>query len=103
MHACAHAAAPPLAAAPYRSHSVASLPSPPPCLPAVAAVHDGYVLQKSVVSTPLAGRLLAQCMAGAVEGRGTTIRPRYEFTRREGHGGKLEARCMLALPPLPLF
>lgn len=57
----------------------------------MAAVHDGYVLQKSVVSTPLAGRLLAQCMAGAVEGRGTQIRPRYEFARKEGHGGKLEA------------
>ena len=26
----------------------------------MAAVHDGYVLQKSVVHTPLAGRLLSQ-------------------------------------------
>lgn len=56
----------------------------------VAAVHDGYVLQKSVVSTPLAGRLLSQCMAVAVEAKGSQIRPRYEFTRKEGPGGKLE-------------
>jgi hypothetical protein len=59
--------------------------------PAVSAVHDGFVLQKSVASTPLAGQLLSQCMAAAVESRGTPIRPRFEFTRREGHGGKLEA------------
>lgn len=32
----------------------------------------------------------AQCMAAAVEGKGTQIRPRYEFTRKEGPGGKLE-------------
>ncbi|EFN56038.1 hypothetical protein CHLNCDRAFT_145478 [Chlorella variabilis] len=57
---------------------------------AVAAVHDGYVLQKSAASTPLGGQLLSQCMAEAVEARGTQIRPRYEFTRKEGHGGKLE-------------
>ncbi|KAL4856209.1 Actin-related protein 4 [Chlorella vulgaris] len=56
----------------------------------VSAVHDGFVLQKSVASTPLAGQLLSQCMAAAVESRGTPIRPRFEFTRREGHGGKLE-------------
>lgn len=49
------------------------MPQPfPPCAPvAVAAVHDGYVLQKSVVSTPLAGRLLSQCMVATVEGKGT--------------------------------
>ncbi|PRW20870.1 Actin-related 4 [Chlorella sorokiniana] len=56
----------------------------------LAAVHDGYVLQKSVVHTPLGGRVLSQCMAAAVEAKGTQIRPRYEFTRREGPGGKLE-------------
>lgn len=58
----------------------------------MAAVHDGYVLQKSVVSTPLAGRLLSQCMAGAVAAKGTQLRPRYEFTRKEGPGGKMEVR-----------
>lgn len=56
----------------------------------LAAVHDGFVLQKSVVSTPLAGRLLSQCMVGAMDAKGAQIRPRYEFTRKEGHGGKLE-------------
>ena len=28
----------------------------------MAAVHDGYVLRKSVHSTPMGGRLLSQCM-----------------------------------------
>ncbi|KAL4451638.1 hypothetical protein ABPG75_007300 [Micractinium tetrahymenae] len=56
----------------------------------MAAVHDGYVLQKSVAATPLAGRLLAQCMAAAVEAKGTQIRPRYEFIRKEMASGKLE-------------
>ena len=134
----------------------------------MAAVHDGYVLQKSVVHTPLGGRLLSQvglapsgwlaphwlavlqrdrwgqpawrllgalckpakqhclaglvllladssqpwhatlppsycatppatmtqCMAAAVEAKGTQIRPRYEFSRKEGPGGKLEVRCV---------
>ena len=66
-----------------------SVPGPPPP-PAVSAVHDGFVLQKSVVSTPVAGRLLSQCMAAAVESRGAQIRPRFEFKRKEAPSGKLE-------------
>ena len=73
------------------AHPCLPLPAAP-CLPApaVAAVHDGFVLQKSVVSTPVAGRLLSQCMAAAVETRGTQIRPRFEFKRKEAASGKLE-------------
>ncbi|PSC76501.1 Actin-related 4 isoform B [Micractinium conductrix] len=56
----------------------------------LAAVHDGFLLQKSVLTSPLAGQLLAQCMAAALEARGNAVRPRYEFTRKEGPGGKLE-------------
>ena len=34
---------------------------------AVAAVHDGYVLRKSVHSSPMGGRLLSQCMQVRIE------------------------------------
>lgn len=58
----------------------------------MAAVHDGYLLQKSVVSVPLAGRTLARCMAGSVAAKGSQIRPRFEFRRKEGAGGSMEVR-----------
>ena len=56
----------------------------------MAAVHDGFVLQKSVVHTPLAGALLSTCMEAVSEAKGVTIRPRYEFLKKEGAGGKME-------------
>ena len=74
---------------------------PPTHPPAVAAVHDGYLLQKSVTAVPLAGRTLARCMAGCVAAKGAAIRPRFEFRRKEGAGGAMEARtvhaCMRAM------
>lgn len=49
----------------------------------MAAVHDGYVLNKSIVRTPVAGHLLNLCLQQSLESKGTTIRPRYEFRRVE--------------------
>mmetsp|Transcript_34825 Transcript_34825/g.98733 ORF Transcript_34825/g.98733 Transcript_34825/m.98733 type:complete len:456 (-) Transcript_34825:223-1590(-) len=58
----------------------------------VAAVHDGYVLQKSICRAPLGGATLNQCMQAAVEqGSSVEIRPRYAFTRKEGLTGVMEA------------
>lgn len=68
------------------------------CLPddsfcAVAAVHEGYVLQKSVCRAPLGGETLNQCMQSAVEhANNLEIRPRYSFTRKETFAGTWEVR-----------
>lgn len=57
---------------------------------AVSAVHDGYVLQKSIIRSPVAGHVLTQCMLQSVQARGAHIRPRYEFKRVDKGGGQLE-------------
>ena len=57
---------------------------------AVAAVHDGYVLRKSVISSPVGGRLLSQCMQASVQQRGMQIKPRFFFRRVETSPGKWE-------------
>ena len=64
------------------------LPTTPPpraghAATTVCAVHDGYVLQKSLVRTPLAGRLLTRCMVEAAEKGGAVLRPRYASKRVE--------------------
>ena len=54
----------------------------------MAAVHDGYVLKKSIIRSPLAGHLLTRCMQTAIEAKGTTVHPRYAFRRTETAPGK---------------
>ena len=58
--------------------------SPDVCL-AVSAVHDGYVLQKSITRSPLGGSLLTSCLLKAAEAimseKSLTIRPRYSIKR----------------------
>ncbi|BBN19194.1 actin-like protein 6A [Marchantia polymorpha subsp. ruderalis] len=56
----------------------------------VAAVHDGYVLQKAIVRSPIGGEFLTDCMLKALEGRGIAIRPRYSFKRKEVRPGEFE-------------
>lgn len=57
----------------------------------VAAVHDGYLLQKSVCRGPLGGSVLNRCMEAAVlQSCGAEIKPRYSFKRKEGEGGVME-------------
>lgn len=58
----------------------------------MAAVHDGYVLQKSIIRSPLAGHVLTQCMLQSVRARGAEVRPRYEFKRVDRGGGHFEVR-----------
>ena len=59
-------------------------------LPVVTAVADGFVLQKSVVKSPLGGHLLSQCMAQSVQRKGAVIRPSYSIKRSEISPGQLE-------------
>jgi actin-like protein 6A len=49
----------------------------------VAAVHDGYVLQKSVATSPIGGEFLTDCMMKSLESKGVVIRPRYSFKKKE--------------------
>ena len=56
----------------------------------VAAVHDGYVLHKSVARAPLGGALLARCMLHSVESKGVTVAPSYSFRRKERAPGQFE-------------
>lgn len=53
---------------------------------AVAGVHDGYVLTKSVSRSPVGGRLLNSCLQKAMEARGSQLRPRQTFKRVEKKG-----------------
>lgn len=57
----------------------------------VAAVHDGYVLMKSVIWAPLGGEILTECMRRCVDPEATIIKPRYEFRRVERSQGIFEA------------
>lgn len=65
-------------------------------LPAVAAVHDGYVLQKSIVRSPLGGKLLSQCMAQMMVNKGATIKPNYSFKRVETSPGQYQVTTYIS-------
>ena len=52
----------------------------------VSAVHDGYVLNKSIVRIPIGGSLLTQLLCQSIESKGTTIHPRYSFKRVDKAG-----------------
>ncbi|KAG8086743.1 hypothetical protein GUJ93_ZPchr0010g7718 [Zizania palustris] len=54
----------------------------------VAAVHDGYVLQKSVATSPISGEFLTDCMMKSLESKGVVIRPRYSFKKKEVSPGE---------------
>ncbi|KAJ6875152.1 hypothetical protein NC652_034777, partial [Populus alba x Populus x berolinensis] len=49
----------------------------------IAPVHDGYVLQKAVASSPIGGELLTDCLLKSLESKGVMIKPRYSFKRKE--------------------
>eukprot|EP01025_Chloroclados_australasicus_P069902 TRINITY_DN9952_c0_g1_i4.p1 TRINITY_DN9952_c0_g1~~TRINITY_DN9952_c0_g1_i4.p1 ORF type:complete len:296 (-),score=37.80 TRINITY_DN9952_c0_g1_i4:127-1014(-) len=53
----------------------------------VCGVHEGYVLQKSMVRSPVGGQLLTRCMQKCVEEKGTKIRPRWSLKKEEGPQG----------------
>ncbi|KAL3699170.1 hypothetical protein R1sor_017192 [Riccia sorocarpa] len=60
----------------------------------VAAVHDGYVLQKAIVRSPIGGEFLTDCMLKTLESRGITMRPRYSFKRKEIRPGEFELQVL---------
>ncbi|XP_050235722.1 actin-related protein 4-like [Mercurialis annua] len=57
----------------------------------VAPVHDGYVLQKAVLSSPIGGEFLTDCLLKSLESKGITIKPRYSFRRKENRPGEFQA------------
>lgn len=56
----------------------------------VAPVHDGYVLQKAVVSSPVGGEYLTDCLLKSLESKGIKIMPRYSFKRKEIRPGEFQ-------------
>ncbi|KAI8552772.1 hypothetical protein RHMOL_Rhmol06G0293600 [Rhododendron molle] len=56
----------------------------------IAPVHDGYVLQKAVQSSPIGGEFLSDCLMKSLESKGLTIKPRYSFKRKEIRPGEFQ-------------
>eukprot|EP00249_Psilotum_nudum_P017969 c26577_g1_i4 orf=1107-1967(-) len=56
----------------------------------VAAVHDGYVLQKAVVTSPIGGEVLTDCLLRSLERKGIVIKPRFSFKRKKVDMGEFE-------------
>ncbi|THU69828.1 hypothetical protein C4D60_Mb08t18520 [Musa balbisiana] len=56
----------------------------------IAAVHDGYVLQKAVSTSPIGGEFLTDCMMKSLESKGVMIKPRYSFKRKEIRPGEFQ-------------
>jgi actin-like protein 6A len=56
----------------------------------VAAVHDGYVLQKAIVKSAIGGDVLTECLLKTLESKGISIRPRFSFKRKEVRIGEFE-------------
>ncbi|KAH7663119.1 actin-like protein 6A protein [Dioscorea alata] len=57
----------------------------------VAAVHDGFVLQKAVSSSPIGGEFLSECMMKSLESKGIVLKPRYSFKRKEIRPGEFQS------------
>ncbi|XP_030535458.1 actin-related protein 4 [Rhodamnia argentea] len=57
----------------------------------VAPVHDGYVLQKGVATSPIGGEFLTDCLLKSLESKGIKIRPRYSFKRKEVRPGEFQS------------
>ncbi|KAJ8752123.1 hypothetical protein K2173_001798 [Erythroxylum novogranatense] len=56
----------------------------------IVPVHDGYVLQKAVGTSPIGGEFLTDCLIKSLEGKGITIKPRYSFKRKEIRPGEFQ-------------
>ncbi|KAI6683368.1 hypothetical protein NL676_029281 [Syzygium grande] len=56
----------------------------------VAPVHDGYVLQKAVATSPIGGDFLTDCLLKSLESKGIKIKPRYSFKRKEVRPGEFQ-------------
>lgn len=60
----------------------------------VAPVHDGYVLQKAVATSPVGGEFLSECLMKSLENKGITIKPRYSFKRKEIRPGEYQTAVL---------
>ncbi|GAA0147424.1 hypothetical protein Leryth_011964 [Lithospermum erythrorhizon] len=56
----------------------------------ITPVHDGFVLQKAVASSPIGGEFLTDCLIKSLEQKGITIKPRYSFKRKEVRPGEFQ-------------
>ncbi|XP_004515315.1 actin-related protein 4 isoform X1 [Cicer arietinum] len=56
----------------------------------VAPVHDGYVLQKAVATSPIGGEFLTDCLMKSLESKGIVMKPRYSFRRKEIRPGEFQ-------------
>ncbi|KAF7851910.1 hypothetical protein BT93_L1625 [Corymbia citriodora subsp. variegata] len=56
----------------------------------IAPVHDGYVLQKAVATSPIGGEFLTDCLLKSLESKGIKIKPRYSFKRKEVRPGDFQ-------------
>ncbi|XP_042515364.1 actin-related protein 4 [Macadamia integrifolia] len=56
----------------------------------VAPVHDGYVLQKALLTSPIGGEFLTECMMKSLESKGIMMKPRYSFKRKEIRPGEFQ-------------
>jgi hypothetical protein len=75
------------------SRALPSLCAPLSPLPAaVAGVHDGYVLTKSISRSPVGGKLLNTCLQNSLQARNIQIRPRQTFKRVEKKPGEFVVR-----------
>jgi actin-related protein len=67
---------------------------------AVAGVHDGYVLTKSISRSPVGGKVLNTCLQKALQARGIQVKPRQTFKRVEKKPGEfvvsLDSLCIPA-------
>ncbi|XP_022850063.1 actin-related protein 4-like [Olea europaea var. sylvestris] len=54
----------------------------------VTPVHDGYVLQKAVATSPIGGEFLTDCLLKSLEHKSISIKPRHAFTRKEIRPGE---------------
>ncbi|KAI7987712.1 Actin-related protein 4 [Camellia lanceoleosa] len=61
----------------------------------IAPVHDGYVLQKAVQSSPIGGEFLTDCLMKSLESKGLTIKPRYSFKRKEIRPGEFQIGLLM--------
>lgn len=54
---------------------------------AVAAVHDGYVLNASVMRSPVGGRLLSECMRKSLASKSIALHPWYLYSHASKASG----------------
>lgn len=57
----------------------------------VSAVNDGYVLRKSVLRSPVGGRLLDECLHASLAAKDVTLHPWYAYSALNKLGGSTAA------------